>query len=611
MGHVPQEKSKEQLFDSLADRETIAPPAFTIDNARPANDKHGQLTLAGKAASSSLEMFGRYQLIKLLGQGNMGSVYLAEDTTLKRLVAVKIPKLSAETDPVLQERFYREARAAAVLNHPNICPVFDVGQINGQQYITMAYVKGRPLSDFVDPDNPAPADQAATLVSRLAHALSQAHSQGVIHRDLKPANVIVDEKREPILMDFGIARQVNSKDLRLTSTGVILGSPGYMSPEQAEGDHNRVGPTSDIYSLGVILYELLTGTIPFQGSLVSVLSQIVGEQDARKPSELRENLNPQLETICRKMMAKQIEDRYQAMTEVYEALSAWLAGDGQPELANRPANLSAFDAKKAIRDVRLEKLVRYKQHIQSLLEQSQYETALKLLQQMAKLKDVRYARYAQWAATEASKTKASIHESKQPYRLQPASKIERKASLAPSVSARRQAVRARRVTRLAKRAVVSILFVIALTALSQLDVPATWRRTPVLQNQPATLQQPVVVTEQQPSPPEQQVIASELQMARQVTSVRHEAPVPTPDQLPSSVATNCVFPAIPASQLPRDDRSGRQISPRKYQARQVDTDCRNKSVIRSRGSAHKTVSRQRIHTPIADKPASPFATLAG
>ena len=166
----------------------------------------------------------------------MGSVYLAEDTTLKRLVAVKIPKFSAENDPVLQERFYREARAAAVLNHANICPVFDVGEINGQQYITMAYVKGRPLSDFVDPGNPAPADQAATLVSRLAHALSQAHSQGVIHRDLKPANVIVDEKREPILMDFGIARQVNSKDLRLTSTGVILGSPGYMSPEQAEGD---------------------------------------------------------------------------------------------------------------------------------------------------------------------------------------------------------------------------------------------------------------------------------------------------------------------------------------------------------------------------------------
>ena len=475
-------------------------------------------------------MFGRYQLIKLLGQGNMGSVYLAEDTTLKRLVAVKIPKLSAETDPVLQERFYREARAAAVLNHPNICPVFDVGQINGQQYITMAYVKGRPLSDFVDPDNPAPADQAATLVSRLAHALSQAHSQGVIHRDLKPANVIVDEKREPILMDFGIARQVNSKDLRLTSTGVILGSPGYMSPEQAEGDHNRVGPTSDIYSLGVILYELLTGTIPFQGSLVSVLSQIVGEQDARKPSELRENLNPQLETICRKMLAKQIENRYQAMTEVYAALSAWLAGDGQPELANRPANLSAFDAKKAIRDVRLEKLVRYKQHIQSLLKQSQYETALKLLKQMAKLKDARYAKYAQWAATEASKTEASIHESKQPYRLQPASKIERKASLAPSVSARRQAVRARRVRRLAKLAVVSILFVIALTALSQLNVPATWRRTPVLQtpvlqNQPATLQQPVVVTEQQPSPPEQQVIASELQM------VAPERPLASP-QIP-------------------------------------------------------------------------------
>ena len=289
MGQTPQDKPQEQLFDSVVDHETISPPSATIGAEQAGDDKDAPGEPAG---NSALEMFGRYQLSKLLGEGNMGSVYLAEDTILKRQVAIEIPKFEAELDPVLQERFYREANSATLLSHINICPVFDVGEMDGQQYITMAYIKGRPLSDFVDSDNPAPADQAVVLVCRLAHALDQAHSEGVIHRDLKPSNIIVDEQREPILMDFGIARQLNSDDIRLTSTGAILGSPAYLSPEQAEGQQDLTGVTSDIYSLGIILYELLTGTTPFRGSVVSVLSQIVDKQNARKPSELREGLDP-------------------------------------------------------------------------------------------------------------------------------------------------------------------------------------------------------------------------------------------------------------------------------------------------------------------------------
>ena len=555
MGKVPQAKSQEHLFDSLANRETISPPSSTIGAEQAGNDKNAQPDPASHAASSALEMFGRYQLGKLLGEGNMGSVYLAEDTILKRQVAIKIPKFEAELDPVLQERFYREARSAAALSHINICPVFDVGEINGQQYITMAYIKGRPLSDFVDSDNPAPADQAAVLVCRLAHALNQAHSGGVIHRDLKPSNIIVDEHREPILMDFGIARQLESDDIRLTSTGAILGSPAYMSPEQAEAQQDLIGVTNDIYSLGVILYELLTGTTPFRGSVVSVLSQIVDKQNTRRPSELREGLDPDLDSICRKMMSKEIVDRYQSMAEVYNALADWLAGNGQPQQPNIPTNLSAFDAKKAIRDARLEKLVRYKKHIQSLLEQGQNQTAFHLLKKMAKLKDTRYSDYAEWARREALKAQTSIRESKQPYRLQPASKVERNATFVPMASSRRQATRAQRLKRLAKRAIVVILFVIALGALTQMEVPSAWRRDHLIQEQPATLQQPPAVTEQQIVAPEQQGIVAEPPRASP------QIPFQPPPTVCSRVAakTHLAAPLLATVGVDRSMAHGRNI----------------------------------------------------
>ena len=411
---MTRDKSKEREFDSQTDRETVLPPpTSTRDAAQPDSDAD---TVAGRSVTADapvLETFGRYRLIKLLGEGAMGAVYLAEDTMLRRQVALKIPKFSVDTDPVLLERFYREARAAAALRHTNICPVFDVGEIDGRHYIAMAYIEGRPLSDFVEPDNPAPPEQAAALVCRLADALATAHAQGVIHRDLNPANIIVDEMREPIVMDFGIARQMQSDDIRLTSAGAILGSPAYMSPEQAEGQQERMGPTSDIYSLGVILYELLTGRIPFRGSLVSVLSKILSAEEPRRPAELREGLDPRLESICLRMMAKQIEDRYQSMSAVFLVLTAWLAGDSPAPQPEARVNLTAFDAKKAIRDARLEKLARYKRHVQSLLEQGKHEAALKILKQMARLKDTRYAEYAEWARREVRKTRNVVTESQE------------------------------------------------------------------------------------------------------------------------------------------------------------------------------------------------------
>ena len=400
MGETDRNQSKQQDHQSLPDRKTLSPPTSTHDASQQDSDTAADTRLP--ASSDSVpETFGRYRLSKLLGEGAMGSVYLAQDTQLRRQVALKVPKFSVDTSPLLLERFYREARAAAALRHANICPVFDVGDINGQHYISMAYIEGRPLSDFVDPDNPAPADQAASLVCRLADALQQAHSQGVIHRDLKPANIIVDEKREPIVMDFGLARQSLSDDVRLTSTGAILGSPAYMSPEQADGQQDLMGPASDIYSLGVILYELLTGSIPFRGSLASVLVQIL-TKEPQKPSQLREGLDPGLESICLQMMDKRIENRYPSMSAVHETLTAWLAGDSQAAQPEIQVNLAAFDAGKAVRDGRLEKLEVHKRRAQSLLEQGRTETALKILKKMAALKETRYAEYAKWARREVA-----------------------------------------------------------------------------------------------------------------------------------------------------------------------------------------------------------------
>jgi serine/threonine protein kinase len=271
------------------------------------------------------ERFGRYRIVRNLGSGAMGDVYLADDTQLDRPVALKIPRFTDDRDVDLIERFYREARAAATVRHPNLCPVHDAGEIDGIHYLSMAFIEGRPLYDVLaDRGRPSQRD-AATLVLKLAKALDAAHTSGVIHRDLKPANIMIDAHQEPILMDFGLARRTNKEDCRLTQSGLVMGSPAYMSPEQVEGDSEKVGPASDIYSLGIIFYELLTGEVPFRGSIASVLGQIVTVAPKR-PSAIVRKIDPVLEAFCLKMIAKRSEDRFGSMREVAAALDAHLAG---------------------------------------------------------------------------------------------------------------------------------------------------------------------------------------------------------------------------------------------------------------------------------------------
>jgi serine/threonine protein kinase len=285
--------------------------------------------LAPAQSPDKLGRLGRYRILKRLGRGGMGSVYLAHDTQLNRQVALKIPRFSPDDEPRYLERFLREARAAAALDHPNICSVYEADQINGVNYISMAYIDGKPLSEYIG-DKPIPPRQAAAVIRELALALDEAHARGIIHRDLKPSNIMVNKRRKLVIMDFGLAGHFRLTDAgdkseksRLTSSGMIIGTPAYMSPEQATGDIAAMGPPCDIYSLGVIMYELLAGELPFDGPLVAVLGQIMVAEPTR-PSSRRAGVIPELEAICLKAMAKKISDRFGSMGDLAAALCDFL-----------------------------------------------------------------------------------------------------------------------------------------------------------------------------------------------------------------------------------------------------------------------------------------------
>lgn len=276
--------------------------------------------------------FGRYEIVKTLGRGGMGSVYLANDTQLKRQVALKVPMYAASNSAYILSRFQREAQAAATLIHPNICPVFDVGEHDGIHYLTMAYIEGQLLTDFVEREQRMPPRAAVEIVHRLALALAEAHSRGIVHRDLKPANIIINQRGDPIIMDFGLAFLTKEASIRLTQSGVPIGTPWYMAPEQITGKSGANSVSCDIYSLGIILFELITGEVPFAGALSDVLNRILTEAPP-PPSKLCPDVDSRLEAICLKAIAKDIHKRFASMGEFAFALEAYL---GKPNEAPPP-----------------------------------------------------------------------------------------------------------------------------------------------------------------------------------------------------------------------------------------------------------------------------------
>jgi hypothetical protein len=271
---------------------------------------------------------GRYRILDTLGAGGMGRVYRAHDPELDRVVAVKVPRCDGTSvTPTQVSRFLREARAAARVRHAHVCPIHDVGVYQGQPYVVMAFVEGQSLAQRLkEHGRYEDCRQAVRLVCQVAEALEAVHAHGIVHRDLKPGNILLDKAGQPLVTDFGLACLADDAE-HLTAEGAVMGTPAYMAPEQVDPTVGAVGPHSDVHSLGVVLYQLLTGRLPYQGTVPSILHQIANAAPPT-PACFRPELPPALVALVQKAMARQPADRYPSARAFAEALNRWLDGAG-------------------------------------------------------------------------------------------------------------------------------------------------------------------------------------------------------------------------------------------------------------------------------------------
>src|SRR5262249_12431053 len=260
------------------------------------------------AVSAEPQRFGDFELLQEIARGGMGVVYRARQMTLNRIVALKMilsGRLATDEDIT---RFRTEAEAAARLQHPHIVAVHDVGAIDGQHYFSMDFIEGISLAQKLQ-NGPLPGRTAARYVRLIARAIHHAHKQGILHRDLKPSNILIDAEGEPHITDFGLAKRLGG-DSGQTRTGVVLGTPSYMAPEQAAGKSQQLGPPCDIYGLGAVLYELITGRPPFRAETPLDTVMQVMDRDPPPPRLLNSNIDHDLETICLKCLEKDPRRRY-------------------------------------------------------------------------------------------------------------------------------------------------------------------------------------------------------------------------------------------------------------------------------------------------------------
>jgi WD40 repeat protein len=268
--------------------------------------------------------FGDYELVDELARGGMGVVYEARQISLDRSVALKMILAGRFAGPAEVGRFHIEAQAAANLDHPHIVPIYEVGEHQGQHYYTMRLIRGGSVAERVASLVTDPR-AAALMMAAVARAVQYAHQRGILHRDLKPANILIDEQGRPHVADFGLAKRLGG-DAELTQSGAVLGTPGYMAPEQVERRRGAVTTATDVYGLGAVLYAALTGRAPFQGATVlEVLEQVKG-REPEPPRRINPRVECDLETICLKCLSKDPQGRYNSAAAMADDLERWLAG---------------------------------------------------------------------------------------------------------------------------------------------------------------------------------------------------------------------------------------------------------------------------------------------
>jgi serine/threonine protein kinase len=333
------------LFEVLDGIDDTNPDAFAADEAqldtvkrvaRPASAP-AEFTSRPSPTQRSISSthFGSYELIEEIARGGMGVVYKARQSKLDRIVALKMIRADQFDSESSSLRFQNEAEAAAKLDHPGVVPIFDVGEQDGQPYLSMAFIDGESLATRVGRGRLEPRE-AARIVRDVAQAIQHAHERGIVHRDLKPANILLDTSGRPRVTDFGFARRVDVP-IGLSLDGSVIGTPSYMSPEQAAGDMSQVGPACDIYSLGAVLFHLLTGRPPFVGTNVLEIIRQVSQKPPESPRAINPSVPVSLERICLKCLAKQPELRYATAGEVAAELDRYL--QSSPEsIASKPVD---------------------------------------------------------------------------------------------------------------------------------------------------------------------------------------------------------------------------------------------------------------------------------
>jgi eukaryotic-like serine/threonine-protein kinase len=305
-------------------------------DAFPAPGHVAPVSLEDPQGSSRLPVVPGYEVEGVLGRGGMGIVFRARHLRLSRIVALKMTLAGVYISPLERSRFQREAEAVARLQHPNVVQVYDVGDSDGVPYFTMEYVTGGSLAQKLS-GVPQPAREAATLVGALAGAVHVAHQSEVVHRDIKPANVLLTAEGAPKISDFGLARRLDG-DGSPTWTGMAVGTPSYMAPEQAQGKKDEIGPAVDIYSLGALLYEMLTGRPPFRADSATATIEQVVTRDPVPPAQLNPKVPRDLKTICLKCLHNEPRFRYATAAALADDLNCYLRGEA---IAARPEGLLA------------------------------------------------------------------------------------------------------------------------------------------------------------------------------------------------------------------------------------------------------------------------------